>query len=156
MEENRPDHLDKLFTDALRSFEDRPAKEVWERIEQGLDGDRRRVFFPIFRPFSLVAASLIALCIALGIFYHAGHKTTLAHKSEISHDKSNGMGSSTVASSNSPLPGLAYQMKPRSKPISLPTAACPILQPPGSMSPHLCFQRQIPVTGDLCMMTFQP
>lgn len=105
MEENRPDHLDKLFTDALRSFEDRPANEVWEKIEQELDGDKRRVFFPIFRPFSLIAASLILLCIAMGILYHAGHKTNVAHKSEVSHDKSNDIGGSAIATTNLRSPG---------------------------------------------------
>jgi hypothetical protein len=79
MEENRPEHIDKLFTDGLQSFEDRPAKEVWEKIEQELDGDKRRVYFPIFRPFNLAAAALIALCIALGILYQAGHKTNVTN-----------------------------------------------------------------------------
>src|SRR5579863_106378 len=87
MEENRPDHLDKFFTDSLRSFEDRPGNEVWEKIEQELDGDKRRVFLLIFRPFSIGAASLIALCIALGILYRAGHKTNVAHKSEVSSSR---------------------------------------------------------------------
>jgi hypothetical protein len=85
MEENRPDHLDKLFTDSLRSFEDRPANEVWEKIEQELDGDKRRVYFSIFRPFGLVAASLIALGIAVGILYHAGYQPNVAAKSKVSH-----------------------------------------------------------------------
>ena len=104
MEENRPDHLDKLFTDSLRSFEDRPANEVWEKIEQKLDGEKRRVFLPIFRPFSLVAASLIGLCIALGILDHAGHKTNVAHKSEVSNYKSNAIGSSTIETTKPPSP----------------------------------------------------
>jgi hypothetical protein len=104
MEENRPDHLDKLFTDSLRSFEDRPANEVWEKIEQKLDGDKRRVFFSIFRPFGLVAAFLIALCIALGILDHAGHKTNMAHKGEVSNYKSKDIGSSTIATTKPPSP----------------------------------------------------
>jgi hypothetical protein len=104
MEENRPDHLDKLFTDALQSFQDRPAEEVWEKIEQELDGDKRRVYFPIFRPFNLIAASLIALCIAMGILFHVGHQTNVAHKSEVTHDKSNDIGSTTIATTHLPSP----------------------------------------------------
>jgi hypothetical protein len=96
--------LDKFFTDALQSFEDRPDNEVWEKIEQELDGDKRRVFFPIFRPFSLVAASLIALCIALGILYHAGHKANGPHKSEASNYKSSDVDSSTTATTKLPSP----------------------------------------------------
>ena len=101
MEENRPDHLDKIFTDTLRSFEDRPASEVWEKIERELDGDKRRVFFPIFRPFSLVAASLISLCIALGILYHADQKTNLAHYSEVSSPRQ-GRPNEAVGQTNKP------------------------------------------------------
>src|ERR1700722_16068444 len=112
MEENRPDHLDKLFTDSLRSFEDRPANEVWEKIEQKLDGEKRRVFLPIFRPFSLVAASLIGLCIALGILDHAGHKTNVAHKSEVSNYKSNAIGSSTIETTKPPSPQQGRQNEP--------------------------------------------
>jgi hypothetical protein len=78
MEEHRPDHLDKLFTDSLRSFEDRPANEVWEKIEQELDGDKRRVRFLIFRHIKVVAACLLALSLALGILLHVGRKTDLA------------------------------------------------------------------------------
>jgi hypothetical protein len=104
MEENRPDHLDKLFTEPLRSFEDRPADEVWEKIEQELDGDKRRVFFPIFRLFSLVAAFLIALCIALVILYQAVHKTNVAHKIAVSRDKSSDIGRSTIVTTNLPSP----------------------------------------------------
>jgi hypothetical protein len=102
MEENRPDHLDKFFTDSLRSFEDRPANDVWEKIELELDGEKRRVFLPIFRLFSLVAASLIALCIALVILYQAGHKTNVLHKRAVSRDKSSDMDKSTIATTNLP------------------------------------------------------
>ncbi|HEV3414963.1 MAG TPA: outer membrane beta-barrel protein [Puia sp.] len=97
MEEHRPDHLDKLFTDSLRSFEDRPAKEVWEKIEQELDGDKRRVRFLIFRHIKVVAACLLALSLALGILLHVGRKTDLAHNSEVFHHKSGNTGASTIA-----------------------------------------------------------
>ena len=102
MEENRPEHLDKFFTDALQSFEDHPAREVWEKIEQELDGDKRRRYFPIVRPFSLIAACLLALCIAIGILFHTDRKTDLAHRSEVFHKKDSRPGTSTIATANLP------------------------------------------------------
>jgi hypothetical protein len=81
MEKNQPENIDKLFQDALGNFKDRPGGEVWEKIAQELDEDKRRAYVPLFRSLSLIAASLLVLGVATAILFHTQHKNELAHAS---------------------------------------------------------------------------
>jgi hypothetical protein len=76
MDKNLHDNIDDIFREPLQSFRERPARRVWENIEQELDKDKRRAFFYLFgnRALRLGAACLIFLWIPLGIVFDRGGK----------------------------------------------------------------------------------
>ncbi len=102
MEKNLPNHIDRLFEDALGSFEARPGEEVWEKIGQELDKDKRRSYFPLLRSFSLIAACLLVLGVSMGILFHSERKDELAHTGH-------GVGSKDKEGEIRPSPGEAGQ-----------------------------------------------
>ena len=67
MDRNQQDNVDKLFKDSLQSFQDKPDREVWEKIEQGLDEEKERTYFFGWRTAGLAAAGLV-LFFSLGIW----------------------------------------------------------------------------------------
>jgi hypothetical protein len=77
MDKNLHDNIDEIFRDPLQSFEERPARKVWENIERELDRDKRETFLFLFRDraLQLGTACLIFLCITLGIVLNPGEKS---------------------------------------------------------------------------------
>ena len=67
MEEHLPHKVDKLFRDSLQSYPDAPSGAVWERIEQQLDKEDRRVYLWRSKLLLRLCACLFVLVIALGI-----------------------------------------------------------------------------------------
>jgi hypothetical protein len=77
MDKNLHDKIDEIFRDSLQSFDEQPARKVWENIEQELDRDKRENFFYLFRDraLQLGIACLIFLCITLGIVFNPAEKS---------------------------------------------------------------------------------
>ena len=78
MDKNQQNSVDKLFKDSLQSFQDKPDREVWEKIEQQLDEEKKRPYFFGWRTSGLVAASLVLLFI-LGIWIYGFRSGAAGH-----------------------------------------------------------------------------
>jgi Outer membrane protein beta-barrel domain len=78
MDKNQQNSVDKLFKDSLQSFQDKPDREVWEKIEQQLDEEKKRPYFFGWRTSGLVAAGL-ALLFILGIWIYGFRSGAAGH-----------------------------------------------------------------------------
>jgi hypothetical protein len=67
MEENIPNKVDQLFN-ALQKFKSDPSKDVWNKIEEGLDEDERKVARFSFGWKQYAAAALLMLT-GLGVLF---------------------------------------------------------------------------------------
>jgi outer membrane protein with beta-barrel domain len=107
MDENLPNRIDKLFNDALQKFKGDPSEYVWDKIEEKLDGDDRKIVY-FFYGWKKYVAVAILLFVGLGflltiynrqetIFTHessmrnkADQRTVLSSKKNIpAHDHEN-------------------------------------------------------------------
>ena len=78
MDKNQKNSVDKLFKDSLQSFQDKPDREVWEKIEQQLDEEKKRPYFFGWRTSGLLAAGL-ALPFILGIWIYGFRSGAAGH-----------------------------------------------------------------------------
>jgi hypothetical protein len=78
MDKNQHNSVDKLFKDSLQSFQDKPDREVWEKIEQQLDEEKKRPYFFGWRTSGLVAAGLVLLFI-FGIWIYGFRSGAAGH-----------------------------------------------------------------------------
>ncbi|HXB05892.1 MAG TPA: hypothetical protein VNW04_02215, partial [Puia sp.] len=78
MEDNRPDHIDKLFKDGLKPLRQKPSKTVWENIEAQLDRDDRGILIIRLRLSLLIAAGFLVLFGAVKLYFHPSARNILA------------------------------------------------------------------------------
>jgi hypothetical protein len=80
MEKKSHDNVDKLFKDSLQSFQDKPDREVWEKIEQQLDEEKKRPYFFGWRTYGVAtAAAGLVLFFTLGIWIYWFHPGAPGH-----------------------------------------------------------------------------
>jgi hypothetical protein len=78
MDRSYQDSVDELFKDSLQSFQDKPDREVWEKIEQQLDEEKKRPYFFGWRTSGLAAAGLVLL-FTLGIWIYGFRSGAAGH-----------------------------------------------------------------------------
>jgi hypothetical protein len=73
MEENLPNKVDQLFNKALQEFKSDPSKDVWNKIEEGLDEDEKKIAPLSFGWKKYVVAALLiftGLGVLLKLYFH--------------------------------------------------------------------------------------
>ena len=78
MDANKPNDVDELFRDSLKSHLDGPSDAVWEKIENQLDREDHLFYRARFRLLLRVCAGLLMVIFALGILifvhFNYGHQ----------------------------------------------------------------------------------
>ena len=78
MDANKPNDVDELFRDSLKSHLDGPSDAVWEKIENQLDREDHLFYRARFRLLLRVCAGLLMVIFALGILifvhFNYGHR----------------------------------------------------------------------------------
>jgi hypothetical protein len=74
MNENLPNEVDKLFNEALQEYKVRPSEETWNKIENKLDEDDRRMVWSTFRWKRYAAAVLLFICLGTAMTIYLRQK----------------------------------------------------------------------------------
>jgi hypothetical protein len=67
MGENLPNKVDQLFNDALQKFKDNPSENVWDKIEEKLDDEDRKIAY-FSHGWKKYVAVVILLIVGSGLF----------------------------------------------------------------------------------------